>query len=148
MNLGTEEVFQEIYDDIESRLTDLSINPYGATLNPNESESYSMPTIVMRQIGLNLDRETLSYDHQTFNFNIEVNVYASDSSVTNIDDSVSPVHRRTIANQLSDLMFDILFNDYHMKLDGRNPIPNIDPSIYRINLRFSGKFNENKIISR
>jgi len=136
--MKTEEVFQELYNYLDTQLSNPLLNPYGATLYPYENPGYTMPVIVMKQIDFSFNTENLSHGEQLFSLAIEVNIFAEKQIVA----------QRTIANSLSDLVVDVLFNQYGMKLDDRNPIPNIDPSIYRIYMRFSCILDENKIIYR
>lgn len=149
----TEEVFQEIYDYVKAQLSDLTLNPYGSSISPYEASSYLMPTIVMKQIRLSLDDETLSHDGQRFAMTIETNVYAENKVMTVAGEGQyeivsSEVNRRKIANQISDLLFEILHNHFGLKLEDRKPIPNINPNVYRVYLRFAGKYDEAKTIYR
>jgi len=140
--LGTEEVYQEIFDYTKTQLTNVLLNPYGAKLFPEEGMTDFVPNIVMRQIDYSLNSESLSHDQQRFGLALEVNIYARDiNSTVNIP-------RRTIVNSLSDLMFDILFNHFGLNITGRDPIPNLDKTVYRMLMRFNGDIDENKVIYR
>ena len=136
--MKTEEVFQELFNYLGTQLSNVLLNPYGAMLYPYENPGFTMPCIVMKQIDFSFNNENLSHEEQLFALAIEVNIFAQDMTVS----------KRTIANSLSDLINDVLFNQYGLRIDDRNPIPNIDPSIYRIYMRFSCVIDENKIIYR
>jgi len=140
--LGTEEVYQEIFDYTKTQLTNVLLDPYGAKLFPEEGMTDFVPNIVMRQIDYSLNSESLSHDQQRFGLALEVNIYARDiNSTVNIP-------RRTIVNSLSDLMFDFLFNHFGLNITGRDPIPNLDKTVYRMLMRFDGEIDENKVIYR
>lgn len=135
-----DEVFDEIYQAIVDRLDDEDV--YGASVLSYIS-SYKFdefPIIVLNQIDYRLGGETLSKTEKKHSFTIESQVFAIDKD---------GVDSRTIANFLSDLVEDVIQNDFGLRLDMSDVIPNVTENVYRVVQRFSGIIDDDsKIIYR
>ena len=130
-----EEVFDEISAYITTQLANGTKNPYGATLLnviPTLEEA-NFPTIVITQIEYSLDDETLAKTEQKHRVSIEAQIFAV---------STATVNRRTIANQLADLVEDCIANYYGFTLESALPVQNLVENIYRVVMRFSGLIDD------
>lgn len=137
-----EEVFDEIYDEIADKLAISENNPYGATVL-SFIPSYKFdefPVVVLSQVDYRLDSEALNKNEKKHSFVVEAQIFSIDNITTN---------KRIIANSISDLVEDIIQNQFGLGLQMSNVIPNLDENVYRIILRFSGIIDDDsKIIYR
>lgn len=135
-----DEVIDEIYQAIVNRLD--GEDTYGASVLSYIS-SYQFdefPVIVLNQLNYSLSRETLSKTEKKHRLVIEAQIFAIDKPT---------IDSRTIANDLSDLVEDVIQNDFGLRLDTSDVIPNVVESVYRVVLRFSGIIDDDsKIIYR
>jgi hypothetical protein len=137
-----EEVFDEIYQAIVTKLAITGNNPYSASVL-SYFPSYKFdefPVIVLSQIDYRLDREALNKEEKKHSITIEAQVFSINKPTVN---------RRTIANQIANIVEGVIQNDFGLGLDSSNVIPNIDEDVYRIVLRFNGIIDDDsKIIYR
>ena len=137
-----DEVFDEIYQAIVAKLAIVGNNPYNATVL-SYIPSYKFdefPVIVLNQVDYRLDREALNKNEKKHYFSIEAQIFSIDKPTFN---------RRTIANSLSNLVENVIQNDFGLGLNMSNVIPNLDESVYRVILRFNGIIDDDsKIIYR
>lgn len=135
-----DEVIDEIYQAIVERLD--NEDTYGASVLSYIS-SYQFdefPVIVLNQLNYSLSGETLSKTEKKHRLVIEAQIFAIDQTSTD---------SRTIANYLSDLVEDVIQNDFGLRLDTSDVIPNVVESVYRVVQRFSGIIDDDsKIIYR
>lgn len=137
-----DEVFDEIYESIALALEDTELNPYGATiLSYVPSQRFDeFPVIVLSQLDYRLDRESLGKTEKKHAFTIEAQIFSIDNATDN---------RRTIGNNIANIVEDVIQNNYGLTLDMSSVIPNLDENIYRIMLRFTGLIDDDtKIIYR
>lgn len=137
-----EEVFDEIYQAIETLFLDESINTHQAQAF-NTFPSYDegiFPCVVLSQFDYALDGEALNKAKQKHRFSIEAQVFAINTS---------SINKREICNDVAYLIEDVVVNNYGLTLISAGEIPNLDEGVYRIVLRFSGLVDdETKIIYR
>lgn len=142
MMITRDEVFDEIYQAIVAKLAVSGNNPYNATVL-SYIGSYKFdefPVIVLNQLDYRLDRETLNKNEKKHSFTVEAQVFALDKTT---------VDSRTIANSLSNLVEDVIQNDFGLSLDMSEVVPNVTESVYRVVQRFSGIIDDDsKIIYR
>ena len=135
-----DEVFDEIYQAIVEKIEldniyNASVLSYIASYQFNE-----FPVIVLNQLNYRLSSEALNKNEKKHSFTIEAQVFAIDKGA---------VDSRTIANYLSNLVEDVIQNDFGLKLDMSDVIPNVTESVYRVVQRFSGIIDDDsKIIYR
>lgn len=137
-----DEVFDEIYQSLASELDIEYSNPYGAIIEPYipTQEFDEFPIIVLSQIDYRLSNETLNKNEKQHEIVLEAQIFAIDKD---------GVHRRVIANQVADLVEQIIQDNYGLGLQMSNVIPNVDENIYRIVLQFRGYVYDNtKVIYR
>lgn len=137
-----DEVFDEIYENIASKLEDSELNPFGSTiLSYVPSQGFDeFPVIVLSQLEYRLERETLGKTEKKHFFSIDAQIFSIDTAFQN---------RREIGNNIANLVEDVIQNDYGLTLVSANVLPNLDEKIYRIILRFSGLVDDDtKIIYR
>lgn len=133
-----EEVFDEIYSAIVDAIDldgtyDASVLTYIPSYKFDE-----FPVIVLSQIDYRLDRESLSKTQKKHSITIEAQVFGVD--VDGGDDS------RTIVNHLSNLVEQVIQDDYGLRLDMSEVIPNIDEYVYRVVQRFSGLVDDDTMV--
>jgi hypothetical protein len=137
-----DEVFDEIYQVIETKLSDIVLNPYSATILSYipSYEFDDLPLIVLSQIDYRLVGEALNKNEKRHEIVIEAQIFARNEQ---------GVHQRVIGNNVANIVEDVIQNDYGLGLEMSNVIPNLDESIYRIVLRFRGyTFDDTKVIYR
>jgi len=126
-----EQVFDEIYASLQTKLNNALLNPYGATMTntiPNILPDSDFPLIVLSQLDYLLNRETLDKGKRKYSFSIECNVFAINEGTT---------YARTIANQVSNLT-ELHIDGYGLRLDMSDVVPNLQENVYRVLQRFSG----------
>lgn len=137
-----DEVFDEIYQAIVAKLAIVGNNPYNATVL-SYIPSYKFdefPVIVLSQVDYRLEGEALNKEEKRHSLVIEAQIFSIDTPTVN---------RRIIANSISNLVEDVIQNDFGLGLNMSNVIPNLDESIYRIVLTFNGIIDDDsKIIYR
>jgi len=125
-----EEVFEEIYGGINTKLSNGTLNPYGATILSfiPSYEQDEFPLIVLSQVEYSLNSETLNKSEKKHNLSVEAQIFAKDTATVN---------KRIIANSVADLVEVVLQDDYGLRLELSNVLPNLDENVYRVLLRFS-----------
>lgn len=132
--MGLETVFQEMFNECKTRQANATLNPYGGKCFVEPPITSTFPSIVITLMGTRLKGETLTKTEKKYGITVEVNIYTQDASTVN---------HRDIANQLSDFINDIFDIKYGLTLENRQPTPNIDMNVYRINARYSGVYDMN-----
>lgn len=102
-------------------------------------EDKSFPLIVIREINNSLWNENLNKTDQRFNIGYEIEIYTMNKG---------QVVKQEIANELINLVNDVFDVHYGLRRTLSQQVPNIDIDVYRWNMRFEGKVDENKIIYR
>jgi len=128
--MNIEKVYEEMFDYLNTQLSDVEINPYGAVLLDTipSVEPSVFPLIVMTQMDFTFATETLGKTHKRFTLPIEVNIFTIKSGANK---------KETIAKQLANVVKEVLFDHYGMRLDVFDRQPNLIENVYRIVMRFS-----------
>lgn len=126
------EVFENtIYPKLKEYVEKTSIyKPKVTKKKPQESK-----TIPIVPVSLIYDRNTynnLSYGEETYTFGINIDVYTCD-----VDD----VSKRTICNEITNVIVDYLKENYRLTIKITLDAPNTDSNIHRNNLRITGKLD-------
>lgn len=133
-----EEVFIQIYERISTLLEENKSEFYNATIL-SYVPSYQFdeyPLIVLSQFDYRLQHETLAKTEKKHFFVIEAQIFSIDTTLTN---------KRVIGNKVAELVESVIENEYGLKLDMSNVIPNLNENIHRIMLRFSGLIDDDTL---
>ena len=99
----------------------------------------TFPLIIIREIRDDLYDENLDKTDQRFNIGYEIEIYTINKG---------QIAKQEIANELINLINDVFDIHYGLRRTLNQQIPNVDNDVYRHNMRFEGKVDENKIIYR
>ena len=95
--------------------------------------------IIIREIRDDLYDENLEKTDQRFNIGYEIEIYTINKE---------QVAKQEIANELVNLINDVFDIHYGLRRTFNKQIPNSDADVYRHDMRYEGKIDENKIIYR
>ena len=99
----------------------------------------TFPLIIIKEIRDDPYSENLNKTDQRFNIAYEIEIYTMNKG---------NIAKQEIANELVKLINDVFDIHYGMLRAFNQPIPNIDTDVYRWDMRFEAKIDENKIIYR
>lgn len=129
-----------IYDDIfqyakEYIVEHSQYNPYVLKATPEESKVF--PLVIITQENDYLIDETLERTEKQNELRYQIEIFARDSSV----------NRQVIIEELTTLVNEVFENQIGFKRISNMPLPNIDLSVDRQELEYTGVFDElrNKI---
>lgn len=129
----TQEIFEnELYPDLKEYLDTNSI--YSPTLVKRYTgESKVFPLVTMLLYRTSRNYTTLTYGENTYDFRIEIDVYANDMEIDG--DKVS---KRIIGNEITKHIVDFFDSYYTVSILVKYDTVNMDGNIYRNNVRISG----------
>ena len=124
-----DEVFETIiFPDLKKYLEENSeYKPKLVKVYTQESKIFPLVTMILADSTNKYNN--LTYGEETENFDIEINVYATDKDNTS---------KRTICNKITDQIVKWLKDNYHLSITVKKDIQNIDNSVHRNNIRISG----------
>ena len=132
-----------IYNDIfqyakEYITTNSTYDPYVLKATPEMSKVF--PLVIITQMNDYLKDETLKKTEKQNMLSYKIEIFARDTSV----------NRQTIIEELVSLVNDVFENDIGFRRTQAMPIPNIDLSVDRFEMEYSGVFDEktNKIFRK
>ena len=132
-----------IYNDIfqyakEYITTNSQYNPYVLKATPEESKLF--PLVIITQVNDYLKDETLAKTEKQNSLSYEIEIFAQDTSV----------NRQTIIEELVGLVNHVFEDDLGFRRTQAMPIPNIDLSVDRFEMEYTGVFDEksNKIFRK
>ena len=99
----------------------------------------TFPLIIIREIRDDLYDENLDKTDQRFNIGYEIEIYTINKG---------QVAKQEIASELVNLTNDVFDVHYGLRRTFNQQMLNVDSDVYRHNMRFEGKIDENKIIYR
>ena len=136
-NRAIPDVYDEIFNYAKVYIKEKSI--YSPTILKDTPPSKKFPLILIKQIRDDLYNENLDKTDQRFNIAYEIEIYSIDKSETS---------KQVIVNELKKLINDVFDEHYGMNRKSNQQIPNVDTDVYRWNMRFEAKIDENKRIYR
>ena len=142
----TQEIFEnELYPDLKDYLEANSI--YSPTLVKRYTgESKVFPLVTMLLYRTSRNYTNLTYGEKTYDFRIEIDVYANDLVVDG-----SKVSKRIIGNEITGHIVDFFENYYTVSIRVNYDTVNMDGNIYRNNIRVSGvldtKYGIDKLVT-
>lgn len=129
-------VYDEIFEALKAYNNSLEQN-YGNTVVGSPPSSPTYPLTVFEEIRNDpLRRTNIKLLDRVDNLGYEVEIFAK---------TKGKIDKKIIAREIAKLLDDFLTNVIGLKLLSMNPVPNLnDSSIYRINLRYSALYYENR----
>lgn len=129
-------VYDEIFEALKAYNDTLEQN-YGNVVVGTSPSNPTYPLTVFDEIRNDpLQRTNIKSLDRVDNLGYEVEIYAK---------TKGKIDKQTIARKIAKDLDDFLTNVIGLKLLSMNPVPNLnDSSIYRINLRYSALYYENR----
>ena len=131
------EVYDQIFQYAKKYIKEKS--KYSPKVLKDTPPDKTFPLIIIREIRDDLYDENLDKTDQRFNIGYEIEIYTMNKG---------KVTKQEIANELIKLVNDVFDVQYGLRRTLNQQIPNADNDVYRHNMRFEGKVDENKIIYR
>lgn len=101
--------------------------------------------IVLEEIDNRIALATTRFEETTSSINFEINIYCPNDVVVKENDEIVALSKMEQARELRKLVDDVLGGYYKLTRTFCQPTPNLDNTIYRITMRYSGRINDNKI---
>lgn len=131
------DVYDEMYKYARDYIKENS--KYSPSVLKDTPASISFPLVIIEQIKDDLYSENLDKTDQRFYLGYQIEIYTKNKST---------IAKQTIANELIKLINDVFDEHYGMNRKISQKAPNIDMDVYRWNMRFEAKIDENKVIYR
>lgn len=110
---------------------------------PQESKVF--PIVPVKLLPVTNKYNNLNYGEETYTFKIEINIYAEEKTINNIQ-----ISKRTICNEITNKVVEYFKNNYHVtiktELDALNIDINIQRNIVRISGKLDTKYGENNCV--
>lgn len=142
----TQEILEnELYPDLKEYLEQHSI--YSPVLVKRYTgESKVFPIVTMLLYRTSRDYTTLTYGEKTYDFRLEIDVYAKD--IVNVGAKVS---KRIVGNEITKHIVDFFEEYYTVSIRVNYDTVNMDGEVYRNNVRISGvldtKYGNDKLVT-
>ena len=141
-----ETIFNEtIYPNLKEYVETNSIySPKVTKISPQDSKVF--PIVPVRLLPIRNLYNNLNYGEETYNFGIEINIYATDKTV-----GTSKLSKKTICDEVTSKVIDYFKTNFHVSIYVEYDMPNIDTNIHRNYVRITGVLdtkygNENLVI--
>ena len=131
------DVYNEIFEYAKNYIKEKSI--YSPTVLKDTPPDKNFPLVIIRQIRDDLYNENLDKTDQRFYIGYEIEIFSINKP---------QVSKQTIANELIKLINDVFDEHYGMNRKINKKAPNADTDVYRWNMRYEAKIDENKKIYR
>lgn len=127
-----ENVFEKIiFPKLKNHVETNSIyNPLVTKKKPLESKKF--PIVPVKLNPVKNFYNNLSYGEETYNFSIEIEIYATDKGSTS---------KRTVCNEVTEKIIDFFKTNYHVTVRTELDAHNIDSDVQRNKVRISGKLD-------
>ena len=134
----TQEIFEnELYPDLKTYLEEHSVySPILVKRYTGESKVFPLVTMLLYRTSRNYN--TLTYGEKTYDFRIEIDVYANDKTVLDENEKSVKVSKRIIGNEITKNIVDFFEEYYTVSIRVNYDTVNMDGNIYRNNIRVSG----------
>lgn len=131
-----EELFETtIYPNLKKHVENTSIyKPRVTKKQPQESKIF--PIVPVKLLPITNKYNNLSYGEETFDFGIEIDIYAQDQTIDG-----KRVSKRTICNEITNIVINYLKKNYHVIVKAEYDAINIDDSIHRNNIKITCKLD-------
>jgi len=136
-----EEVFEEIiYPDLKEYIE--TNNVYSAkVVKKTPQDSKIFPIIPICLLPVTNRYNNLSYGEETYNFGIEINIYAIDETIeTTVEGQTESkkVSKKTICDELIKLIVNYIKENYHFTINVNHDAYNMDDNVHRGMIRLTG----------
>jgi hypothetical protein len=142
----TQEILEnELYPDLKEYLEQHSI--YSPVLVKRYTgESKVFPIVTMLLYRTSRDYTTLTYGEKTYDFRLEIDIYAKD-----IVNGGAKVSKRIVGNEITKHIVDFFEEYYTVSIRVNYDTVNMDGEVYRNNVRISGvldtKYGNDKLVT-
>ena len=142
----TQEIFEnELYPDLKEYLEQHS-NYSPVLVKRYTGESKVFPIVTMLLYRTSREYTTLTYGEKTYDFRLEIDVYAKD-----IVSEGAKVSKRIVGNEITKHIVDFFEEYYTVSIRVNYDTVNIDGEVYRNNVRISGvldtKYGNDKLVT-
>lgn len=130
-------LYKEIFDYAKKRIVeDSQYNPSVFLATPKSSKIF--PVVIFNKQEDNLKNENLKKAEQKYNLIIDINIYSSNKG---------KVNKEVIVSELAEIVDKVMQDEIGFKRIDNKPLPNIDETIDRRYLEYSGVYDseQNKI---
>ena len=111
-----------------------------------ESQSpISKNLIVLDEINNRTSLSTTRHEETISSVSFEINIYCPNDSSKEEDGELILISKKEQARELRKLVDEVLSGYYRLNRYFCQPTPNIDNTVYRITMRYSGKINDNRL---
>lgn len=142
----TQEILEnELYPDLKEYLEQHS-NYSPILVKRYTGESKVFPIVTMLLYRTSRDYTTLTYGEKTYDFRLEIDVYAKD-----IVSEGTKVSKRIVGNEITKHIVDFFEEYYTVSIRVNYDTVNMDGEVYRNNVRISGvldtKYGNDKLVT-
>lgn len=142
----TQEILEnELYPDLKEYLEEHS-NYSPILVKRYTGESKVFPIVTMLLYRTSRDYTTLTYGEKTYDFRLEIDVYAKD-----IVNEGAKVSKRIVGNEITKHIVDFFEEYYTVSIRVNYDTVNMDGEVYRNNVRISGvldtKYGSDKLVT-
>ena len=142
----TQEILEnELYPDLKEYLEQHS-NYSPILVKRYTGESKVFPIVTMLLYRTSRDYTTLTYGEKTYDFRLEIDVYAKD-----IVNEGAKVSKRIVGNEITKHIVDFFEEYYTVSIRVNYDTVNMDGEVYRNNVRISGvldtKYGNDKLVT-
>lgn len=142
----TQEILEnELYPDLKEYLEQHS-NYSPILVKRYTGESKVFPIVTMLLYRTSRDYTTLTYGEKTYDFRLEIDVYAKD-----IVSEGTKVSKRIVGNEITKHIVDFFEEYYTVSIRVNYDTVNMDGEVYRNNVRISGvldtKYGSDKLVT-
>ena len=142
----TQEILEnELYPDLKEYLEEHS-NYSPILVKRYTGESKVFPIVTMLLYRTSRDYTTLTYGEKTYDFRLEIDVYAKD-----IVSEGAKVSKRIVGNEITKHIVDFFEEYYTVSIRVNYDTVNMDGEVYRNNVRISGvldtKYGSDKLVT-
>ena len=142
----TQEILEnELYPDLKEYLEQHS-NYSPILVKRYTGESKVFPIVTMLLYRTSRDYTTLTYGEKTYDFRLEIDVYAKD-----IVNGGAKVSKRIVGNEITKHIVDFFEEYYTVSIRVNYDTVNMDGEVYRNNVRISGvldtKYGNDKLVT-
>lgn len=131
------DVYDEMFKYAQTYVKEKS--QYSPTVLKDTPPNKKFPLVLIKQIQDDLYDENLDKTDQKFNLVYEIEIYSMNKD---------KIAKQVITNEIVHLINDVFDEHYGMRRINNKEAPNIDTDVYRWNMKFRAKIDENKRIYR
>ena len=131
------DVYDEMFKYAQAYIKEKS--KYSPSISKDTPPNKKFPLVIIRQIRDEIYDENLDKTDQRFYLSYEIEIFSI---------NVGNKPKQLIAKELEKLINDVFDEHYGMDRKMNRQAPNVDDNVYRWNMRYEAKIDENKKIYR